>query len=767
MVTMRFSRMLTVAVGVIALAALVVPLPTAAQRVLGGARSVGAEMPLWQPVPGGPRLSSDQAVAFGAGIFAVAWVDDQRQLWLARVDQSGAVVDPYGVRLSARSARRPSIAFDGTNFLVVWESSSIILGLRISPAGALLDDQPIQISAGGRAANPEASFDGGNHLVVWTDSAAGRAGLYGRRVTPAGTIIGPADEPIVAGSGSEEELDVAFNGTHHYLVWERTVDWSILGALVTTDGVAGPVQLIAGALLPQEDPVVTPLGPGFLVVWADRGTQLADIVGTRIAADGTVIDVPSIRFAPYLSHGVTADVATDGTNAVVTWWDSEIWNDPTTSILQGTRVDPSGTILDPTSPVLARGAQPELAYGGGDFLLVHLSAADSVTFETSRVTASLDPIAPQGVDLAIGAKSQTISDMVFDGANHFAVWADDRAGRSTVFGSRVSADGRLLDGSGIPISASSTTPSVAMTNPSVAFDGTTFLVVWEESGGYPAIRAARVDRSGRVLSRFLVNARGIFHLGGTSVAFGNGVFLVSWTSVAGVRGARIDKSGVVLDPTGFQISRRAGVSPALDVAAGSSEFLVTWQDSVNGPTNDLYAAVVTPAGAVVNPADIPLSTAPYHQVAPKVAWQNGTYLVVWEHVAAAGRIEPGSPSDIHGARVDGSGTVLDPNGLLISTAPNQQRAPSVAANGPFLVTWTDRRRSPGVTDNQADVYATRVDQDGTVRTELVVSATEEIEDRPVATALPGAGNFAVGYGRFVPEAPVATTQAFVRQISPK
>ena len=68
-----------------------------------------------------------------------------------------------------------------------------------------------------------------------------------------------------------------------------------------------------------------------------------------------------------------------------------------------------------------------------------------------------------------------------------------------------------------------------------------------------------------------------------------------WTSVAGVRGARIDKSGVVLDPTGFQISRGDGVSPALDVAAGSSEFLVTWQDDIVGPTNDIYAAVVRTA----------------------------------------------------------------------------------------------------------------------------------------------------------------------------
>ena len=63
--------------------------------------------------------------------------------------------------------------------------------------------------------------------------------------------------------------------------------------------------------------------------------------------------------------------------------------------------------------------------------------------------------------------------------------------------------------------------------------------------------------------------------------------------------------------------------------------------------------------------------------------------------------------DIYGARVSPDGAVLDPAGIAICTAANDQRYPSVVWNGShFLVVWVDLRRG------YFDIYGARVNSDG-------------------------------------------------------
>ena len=121
------------------------------------------------------------------------------------------------------------------------------------------------------------------------------------------------------------------------------------------------------------------------------------------------------------------------------------------------------------------------------------------------------------------------------------------------------------------------------------------------------------------------------------------------------------------------------------MAWNGTNFLVVWAGLSLGHHRDIYGARVSGAGSVLDPAGIPVSTAANDQ--SRRRWP-GTAPTSWW----CGRTSARAPRDIYGARVSGAGSVLDPAGIPISTAANNQTTPAVAWNGTdFLVVWQDRR----------------------------------------------------------------------------
>jgi hypothetical protein len=751
---------------VLAAAVLAAVLPASARTPGEDGPTVGPEVPVSRPVPGAPRVADDQAVASGGGVFLVAWIDIREHLWVTRVDRNGAVVDQSGIQLSAEYSHAPTVAFDGTNFLVAWGGSGPIQARRVSPGGAVLDPEPIVLSS--TPGVPEVSFGGGTYLVVWDrfDSGSESAVIAGTRLRPDGVVLRPADVLILdPGDSSQHQIDIAFDGTHHLLVWDQGDPWSsdVHGTLVGTDGVAvGPVQPISTAVGEQRRPVVASTGSGFFVAWEDR-VQGYDVYGARVRPDGSVVDAAGIRIGAaadsfyYAPH----DVTWDGVDVLVTWQAGAFGQES----IRGTRVDPSGTVLDPDGVELADGFHPATAFDGTRHLVtsaIRLYARDIVA--GARVTPGLAPLDPDGFTVAVGADQQSDLDVVSDGANHFAVWVDNRTGSPAVYGGRIGPEGQLLDGAGFAVSV----PAESyVEGPSVAFDGTNFLVVWVERPRNDAnfLRAARISRSGAILERFDIDQPSYISI--PEVEFGNGVFLVVWARFEVLVAARVTPDGSVLDPGGFELGwSYLTTVPEIDVAAGAAEFLVvlqTGRSTDTGSDNNVYGVVVTPEGTVAA-GRIVVATGELDQSHPRVAWQDGTYLVVW-HAADDDYWPPGS-ADIVGARLDGSGTVLDPAGIPVSTAPNDQQQPDVAgAGGRFLVTWNDRRRSADFYD--AEVHGTRVDPDATVWPDFLISPSGLNGGESVVAAHPGTDDFTVGYGRYLPEEPYGTNRAFLRQVAPK
>src|SRR5215211_2809571 len=82
------------------------------------------------------------------------------------------------------------------------------------------------------------------------------------------------------------------------------------------------------------------------------------------------------------------------------------------------------------------------------------------------------------------------------------------------------------------------------------------------------------------------------------------------------------------------------------------------------------AAVAVHRHRVVNPPGIALSLAGDQQDSPTVAF-NGSFLVAWNDRRS------GATYDISGTRVDTDGTAQDPDGLALSTGPTDELSPAL------------------------------------------------------------------------------------------
>lgn len=154
----------------------------------------------------GRRLQQFASCAYGKDVYLVAWCDGSRQVgrptadvYCGRIDsRTGRTLDPAGIRICSAADLQewPAAAFDGTNFLVVWQDlrngkDYDVYAARVTPQGKVLDRDGFPVArAGGNQARPAVAFAGGQYLVAWMDARQYPVyGLYGARVTPGGKVL--------------------------------------------------------------------------------------------------------------------------------------------------------------------------------------------------------------------------------------------------------------------------------------------------------------------------------------------------------------------------------------------------------------------------------------------------------------------------------------------------------------------------------------------------------------------------------------------------
>ncbi len=171
-----------------------------------------------------------------------------------------------------------------------------------------------------------------------------------------------------------------------------------------------------------------------------------------------------------------------------------------------------------------------------------------------------------------------------------------------------------------------------------------------------------------------------------AAAFGAGEFMVVWQSgrilpgdlrngpnyQSNIVACRISGAGEALDNVPFVIADTTELKQMPRIAFGGDQFLVVWQDLRNGVDWDVYAARVKPDGEVLDPNGILVAGGFRNQALPRVAWDGINFNVVWMDGRSDAKYE------IYMARVSSAGTVLEPNGFLLSTGVSHCISPVVA-----------------------------------------------------------------------------------------
>jgi hypothetical protein len=307
---------------------------------------------------------------------------------------------------------------------------------------------------------------------------------------------------------------------------------------------------------------------------------------------------------------------------------------------------------------------------------------------------------------------QTLPAVASNGNDYLVAWGDLTGSpryASSIFATRISSSGVVIDPAFIgPLILYHFSSPFSAVTPSAASNGRDYLLAWKDSEfageySFDGISGAIVTHDGIATNVFGIWGTDAFpHPSSPAVASCGDNYLVAWGNPAwgispayGIRGRLATSSGALdLD---------SAISPVGDspkIAGGSTNFFVVWQAG-----GDVFGAIVNTNGAVSG--RIPISTGPWEEAAPSVAYANDEFFVVWED----NRNDVNTSFDIYGARVSTAGVLLDTNGIPISTQPSFEGNPNVASDGSgFLVVWLDQDLTTGA----AKLFGTHVSDAGAV-----------------------------------------------------
>ncbi len=534
--------------------------------------SSGAEFPLAPAEMRVPVRSGAFGVASN-GDNVLAAFEDYREVgssrvYLARIASDGRLLDSTPLALPLRSDprifRRFLLVWDGLEYLLSWsEAGGQYYLVRIAADGRVLDATPHSVT-----------FESDFPAVVWTGSKllsmypSGDGLIHARGIDPSGAqsefiSARPADL-----SNWSSLLAAAWTSRDGVSFWDTQSPDGISHSLSSLrfDSTWRPTS-IATSFGPMagHSVIAAPKGDSTFVMWRDAAWAC------KLAVLGAQNNFISACPALDLTFAISA-IGIPGGYAAVT-------SDPSLPF-RVTRFSDRGEVLDSKTidDGLLADSPPLLTFNGSSVTAVWESpttvrapsGVGTGPLFAQLLSSNLDAISPaSSIALATAAPPELSADAACNGSRCGIALTEERvAGHPSLIVGRMTADGGLIDGQGIELSALQS----AQGRPRVVFDGHDFVIVHNAQG----LSATRIGADEATPSIKTLSERAI------AVDSGGGQFAAAAdragnTAVAFVKGTAICASVLTSTSRTWPLCF-ANDTPVSDpaIAFDGEEFVITW-----------------------------------------------------------------------------------------------------------------------------------------------------------------------------------------------
>jgi hypothetical protein len=467
------------------------------------------ETPVSAPVFARGTSQWQTSVASDGTRFLVVWTDAQsgaREIRVTLADANGSALIPEGIPVSTTNADQATVAWDGRDYIVVWHEEGGCYYKRVTADGVWLDFAPRLVLPGDFSPRIARS-DYGTTVIGST--------YFGSIELAVIDTVGTAHAPIRLGAGSDAV--VGCGRTDCLVAWstyDRSLRPQIVGRRISPDG-----RLLDGepAVLVQDafDPRLTSNGSELLLTWREPAPPAIScpcpipVVTSPIASDsyqspatparsihGRFVDGAPFIILSDARRDVVDYTVTAGVGEFIVGWEADIelvrWlRSGKKRVVEAARVSASGNVgaTFPLIQSMISGNRFSIATTGRELFACW---TEDVGLAGVRVAGGIshgnDAVVPS---LQIGGATNQSAPAVAYGAGQYAVvWLEDRlgTGRRTLLVRRFTASLAPIDQNPVAISGDGDAA-----DPHVAFDGTAFVLVWNE--GAPHARWFSPDGS--------------------------------------------------------------------------------------------------------------------------------------------------------------------------------------------------------------------------------------------------------------------------------
>jgi hypothetical protein len=570
---------------------------------------------------------AEPTIAFdGDSTCLVAWTESpygDPDVYAVRVTTSGRVLDPTPIQIAEDplvAEQMPSVAFGQGIYLVAWTTDELAgaRAIRVSRQGAVLDTAIyLRHDQGAYQAYPTVAFGDTCFLASWAEGLQ-QPDMFAARVSAStGMLIDTAGIQLSNSPEMDLLTSVGFDGADYLVVWHAIDTSSYAFSLRARRVTAAGVPLDTNPILPHVTgyvclyPHVAADQASFLLAFTTQDTVLYNsYVGClRISPGGVVLDSGTL-FPSGADAQSSPSGASDGTDYLAAWLESRA----TGSAVSAARIAANGQVLDPAgfavSEMPGQKAGVATAFGDSLYLVAWEDYRDTTgpDIYCARVTRDGTVLDPAGIIVCNKSLYQQRPDVGFDGVNFLVAWYDYRSGNDgDIYAARVSPAGTVLDPGGFPIEASSIYEDDL---PTVCFIGPDYLVAWQAIDlmqWQVHIYGALVSPAGSVTrSRFFVCDDPAGQMN-PSAASGASEALVAWEdsrlSGSDIFATRVAADGTVLDTDGLLVAATDYYEQTPHVVPDEAGFRVVWRRDEFTDTAHFAAARVDTAGNVFRVGD--------------------------------------------------------------------------------------------------------------------------------------------------------------------